>query len=137
MAGAAGKPAADTAPALRDVTEAIIAQTSLGVWVLDADDRTTFVNERMADLVSATPADMLGVPVYDFLDPRAAEATRAALQRRRRGISELREMPFQRRDGATMNALVESMPLYDPAGEYIGAVAMVGDITARKQIERE
>ena len=114
-----------------------MAQTSLGVWVLDADDRTTFVNERMAEMVGASVDEMLGAPVYDFLAPDAAEGTRVALKRRRNGVSELREIPFQHRDGSTMHTLVESMPLHDAAGAYIGAVAMVGDITARKQIERE
>ena len=137
MAGAAGRPAASSAPALRDITEAIVAQTSLGVWVLDADDRTTFVNERMAEMVGASVDEMLGAPVFDFLDPDAAEGTRVALKRRRNGVSELREIPFRHRDGSTMHTLVESMPLHDAAGIYVGAVAMVGDITARKQIERE
>src|SRR3954451_10187993 len=104
MAGAAGKPAADTAPALRDVTEAIITQTSLGVWVLDADDRTAFVNDRMAEIVGSTPAAMRGAPVYDFLDQDAAEATRVALRRRRTGISELREIHLRRRDGSAIDA---------------------------------
>jgi diguanylate cyclase (GGDEF)-like protein/PAS domain S-box-containing protein len=137
MAGGAGRPAIGGAPALADVVEAIVSQTSLGVWALDADDRTTFVNERMAEMVGAAPAEMLGAPVYDFLGDEAAESTRRALERRRTGISELREMPLQRSDGTTIHALVESMPLHDADGDYAGAVAMVGDITARKQIERE
>jgi diguanylate cyclase (GGDEF)-like protein/PAS domain S-box-containing protein len=137
MAGGAGRPAIGGASALSDVVEAIVSQTSLGVWALDADDRTTFVNERMADLVASTPERMLGAPVYDFLDHDAAEATRIALERRRTGISELREMPFRRADGTTLHALVESMPLHDADGAYTGAVAVVADITQRKQIERE
>src|SRR4051812_43130044 len=137
MAGGAGKPGTYGSPAIRDVTDAIIAQTSLGVWALDRDDCTTFVNERMADLVGATPDEMLGAPVYDFLDPDAAEHTRVALERRRTGISELREVPLVRRDGSLLYALVESIPLHDSNGDYVGAVAVVGDITSRKQIERE
>ncbi|HEX6712803.1 MAG TPA: EAL domain-containing protein [Thermoleophilaceae bacterium] len=137
MAGRAGESVTGSAPALQVVTEAIVSQTSLGVWVLDADDRTTFANERMAKMVASTPETMLGAPVYDFLDPSSAEATRAALQRRRSGVTELREMPFQRCDGTTLHALVESMPLHDADGNYAGAVALVGDITDRKQVERE
>jgi diguanylate cyclase (GGDEF)-like protein/PAS domain S-box-containing protein len=137
MAGGEGRPVANGAPALRDVTAAIIAQTSLGVWVLGADDRTTFVNERMADLVGSTPDEMVGEYVYALLDPAVADGTRAALERRRTGISELREVRLQHRDGTLVHALVESMPLHDAGGSYIGAVAIVADITARKQIERE
>jgi diguanylate cyclase (GGDEF)-like protein/PAS domain S-box-containing protein len=91
----------------------------------------------MADLVQSTPDAMLGAPVYDFLDPAAAEATRVALQRRHTGVIEMRETTLIRGDGSQLHALVESMPLHNAEGDYIGAVAMVGDITARRQIERE
>src|SRR5438046_808208 len=109
MAGAAGEPVADTAPSLRTLTEAILTQTSLGVWMLDANDRTEFVNERMAEIVGSTAEAMIGVPVYDFLDPVTAEATRVALRRRRAGISELRDIHLQRADGTTVDAFVETM----------------------------
>src|SRR3954452_22287635 len=105
MAGGTSRPVAYGAPALRDVAEAIVSQTSLGVWVLDAHDCTTFVNERMAELVASTPEEMLGAPVYDFLDPAAAAATRVALQLRRTGISELREITFRRNDSGELHAL--------------------------------
>jgi diguanylate cyclase (GGDEF)-like protein/PAS domain S-box-containing protein len=137
MAGRSREPVAGAAPALQVVTEAIVSQTSLGVWVLDADDRTIFVNERMAELVASTAEAMVGARVYDFLDVEAGEATRLALERRRSGVSELRELAFVRSDGATLHALVESMPLHDDDGGYVGAVALIGDITTRKQIERE
>jgi diguanylate cyclase (GGDEF)-like protein/PAS domain S-box-containing protein len=137
MAGAAGRPAADTAPALRDVTDAIVTQTTLGVWVLDASDRTSFANDRMAEIVGSSPDRMLGAAVYDFLDSEAAEATRVALRRRRAGISELRELHLRRSDGSTVDVFVESMPVNDADGKYVGAVALVGDISGQRQIERE
>jgi diguanylate cyclase (GGDEF)-like protein/PAS domain S-box-containing protein len=137
MAGTAGKPAAGRAPALRDVTDAIVTQASLGIWVLDADDRTTFVNERMAEIVASRADEMLGKPVYDFLDARAAEQTRAALRRRRTGIGELREVRLERSDGSRLDVFAESIPIHDADGNYIGAVALVDDISARKHVERE
>src|SRR5215213_7883866 len=103
MAGGTGRPVVVGAPALRDVTEAIIAQTTLGIWVLDADDCTTFVNERMAEMVLASPDEMLGAPVYDYLDPVAGESTRVALERRRTGVSELRELVIARSDGSELH----------------------------------
>src|SRR5437764_2391366 len=123
MAGDRGKALARGGPARRQVVEAIIAQTSLGIWVLDSQDRTTFVNERMAEIVGARPEEMLGEPVYDFLDPRSAEATRVALRRRRTGIAELREVELHRRDGTVIETIVESIPLTGADGGYDGSVA--------------
>src|SRR4051794_4214193 len=121
---------------VRSVTEAIVTQTTLGMWVLDASDRTIWVNERMADLLGADAADMIGAPIYDYLDPVTGEATRVALERRRTGVSELREVEIRRSDGVVIEALIESIPLFDD-GDYVGAVAMIGDISRRKQVERE
>src|SRR3954452_5736120 len=137
MAGERGRSVPRVGPTPRQVTDAIVAQTSLGIWVLDSDDRTTFVNGRMAEMVGADPAEMVGTPVYEFLDPASAEATRVALRRRRTGVAELREVELHRDDGTIVQTLVESLPLTGDDGEYLGAVAVVGDITHRKQIERE
>ena len=118
------------------VRDAIVAQTALGIWVVDACDRTVWVNPRMAAILGATEEQMLGAPLYDFLSPTAAESTRVALRRRRAGVSELREVDLHHPDGTTIQALVESMPIFS-GGEYAGAVAMVGDISDRKRAERE
>src|SRR5690349_366899 len=118
------------------VQDAIIAQTTLGIWVLDADDRTIWANPQMGEIVGASVEEILGRPVYDFLDPASAEATRVALRRRRTGVAEIREVDLERADGTVVQTLVESMPVIDD-GVYAGAVAMVGDITARKEAERE
>ena len=126
-----------SATALRDVTDAVLAQTTLGVWALDEHDRTTFVNDRMAAIVGADAAEMLGTAVYEFLDPAAAKATRAAFRRRRTGLSELREVTLTRGDGQIVHTFIEAIPFMDADGAYRGAVALVGDISARKRVEAE
>jgi diguanylate cyclase (GGDEF)-like protein/PAS domain S-box-containing protein len=137
MAGPRFRTAQLTEPAPSQVTDAIVAQTTLGIWVLDRNDRTTFVNDRMAEIVGATVDEMTGASVYDFLDPASGAATQAALHRRRRGIAEMRELELRRRDGMTVQTLVESMPMRDDDGDYTGSVAVVADITRRKQVEQE
>src|SRR4051794_6322742 len=119
-----------------EITDAIVAQTSLGIWALDADDRTVWVNPRMAEMVGSTPEEMLGRPVYDFLAATTGEHTQTALERRRTGISELREVELRGDHGVAVQAVVESLPLLGPDGDYRGAVAMVGDITRLKATER-
>jgi diguanylate cyclase (GGDEF)-like protein/PAS domain S-box-containing protein len=80
---------------------------------------------------------MLGAPVDVFLDADALVATRIALRRRRTGIPELREVQLRRSDGSSVDVFVESIPVHDADRNYIGAVALVADISSRKQVERE
>jgi diguanylate cyclase (GGDEF)-like protein/PAS domain S-box-containing protein len=109
----------------------------MGIWALDEHDRTTYVNGRMADIVGSTPEAMMGLPVYDFLDPREADRTRVALRRRRSGVAELREGEVVRTDGTRVHTVLESMPIRGTDGSYWGAVAIVADISQRKLIESE
>src|SRR5438128_928517 len=116
-------------PGFRDVAETIVARTSLGIWTVDADDRTTFVNSRMADILGVTPEAMLGASLFEVIAATDAEATREALERRRDGVGESREVDLLCADGTVIHTMVESLPLIDEAGTYCGAVAMIGDIS--------
>jgi diguanylate cyclase (GGDEF)-like protein/PAS domain S-box-containing protein len=125
-------------PLPTQVTEAIVAQTSLGIWVFDCEDRTVFVNDRMAEFAGAAPDEILGASISDFLDPDDVDLKRGAFNRRRRtGVTDLREVTLHRLDGTTLQTLVESIPLVDDDGDYSGSVALVSDITRRKQAEQE
>ena len=102
MAGGRVKPVPLSATALREVTEAVLAQTTLGVWVLDADDSTTFVNARMAEIVGSTLDELVGAAAYDFPELMAPDArTVVARTGPARGVSALREARFQRPDGTS------------------------------------
>ena len=50
-----------------------------GVWQIDAEHRTTFVNRRMADMLGYTREELAGRPVTDFVDGAAAGMALAAL----------------------------------------------------------
>src|SRR5690242_1461116 len=99
-----------------EVVAAIVAETSQGIWAVDATGTTTFVNARMAELVGATRAEMVGTPLYDFLDGTTGEQTRVALERRKEGVSEYREVELRRRDGSLLHAFIESIPVLDDDG---------------------
>ena len=47
------------------------------------------------------------------------------------------EFKFLRKDGGKVDALLETAPIYDEYGEYIGALSCVINITERKRMEAE
>lgn len=105
-----------------------------GVWTIDADDVTTYVNQRMADLLGYEPEEMLGRPMYDFMNAPAREEARENVERRRSGIAEQHEFRLQRRDGSSVWTYMATSPLTDDSGTYVGALAMVTDITPLKEV---
>jgi len=108
-----------------------------GLWLIDKDSITTFVNPRMAEILGYTAEEMLGKHLFAFMGERGIEIAKYNLERRRQGIKEQHDFEFIRKDGARVYASLETSPITDEAGNYVGALACVADITERKRIEEE
>jgi PAS domain S-box-containing protein len=124
--------------ALRDSEERyrrILETADEAIWALDAQSKLTFVNERMAAMLGYTTTEMLGTPIFAFMDAEARSIGEAKIERRRQGISERFDFRFRRKDGPDLWTTVGAVPLRDREGKYVGAFAMATDITERKQAE--
>jgi diguanylate cyclase (GGDEF)-like protein/PAS domain S-box-containing protein len=104
-----------------------------GVWIIDRNNLTTFVNHPMADMLGYAPEEMLGKPVLTFMDPDAQVAFAANRDARQQGHQPTHEFRFKRKDGSDLWAMVESSPDLDVAGTYLGSLAMVTDVTERRR----
>ena len=108
-----------------------------GIWAIDKDSNTTFVNPRMAEMLGYTIEEMTGKHLFAFMDERDVEVAEQYLERRQQGIKEQHEFEFLRKDGARIYASLETSSIIDDKGDYAGAIAGVQDITARKRAEEE
>jgi PAS domain S-box-containing protein len=106
-----------------------------GIWMLDADERTEYVNPRMAAMLGYSGPEMFGRPLSDFLAESARGDRAARLQRRRKGESDLDEIQLRRKDGRELWVLTSSSPVRSDDGEFRGSVVMVNDITGRKRAQ--
>jgi diguanylate cyclase (GGDEF)-like protein/PAS domain S-box-containing protein len=103
-----------------------------GVWVIDSNNKTTFVNQRMADMLGYAPAEMVGKPVLEFMEPDV-QAAFVANRDQRRARQPEHEFRFKRKDGSELWVLLESSPDLDPEGRYLGSLAMLTDVTERRR----
>lgn len=113
----------------------IVETAQEGIWQVDADNRTVFVNRKMADILGYSVDEMAGRPMFDFMDESGREIAKHNIERRRQGVTEVYEFRFLAKDGRTVWALVNASPVFNEEGAYTGAFAMVADITARKRVE--
>jgi PAS domain S-box-containing protein len=111
----------------------IIETAQEGVWTIDSENRTTLVNQRLADMLGYTVEEMLGKSVYAFLDEDAKVIAAKSLENRRQGINEQLDFKYIRKDGTALWAITETSSLLDRNGNYVGALAMLTDITERKR----
>ncbi len=113
----------------------IVTTAQEGIWQIDADGITTYVNQRMAEMLGCSVDDMRGAPVTRFLDAESREIVAASWERRRLGIAERYDLRFVTADGTLRWASLSTNPLFDERGGYAGALAMVADITERRAAE--
>jgi PAS domain S-box-containing protein len=107
-----------------------------GIWVIDKDANTTFVNSRMAEMLGYAAEEMMGKHLLSFMDERGVEIAKRFLERRQRGIKEDHDFEFLRKDGTRLHARLATSPMTDENGNYVGALAGVLDITERKRMEQ-
>jgi len=108
-----------------------------GIWKVDTDFITSFVNGRMAELLGYTAEEMIGRPLFDFLFESDIEQKRSDLQRRRTGVSEQLENRYRKKDGSVLWARVATSPIIGEDGALEGALAMVSDMTEQRRAEVE
>ncbi|HET9718600.1 MAG TPA: EAL domain-containing protein [Solirubrobacteraceae bacterium] len=113
----------------------IVETASEGVWTIDLAHRTTFVNRALARMLGYEPGEMIGRPVSDFVDPTLAGTAAAQLARNLAGDSGQQDVPLRARDGRPVWTLISAGPLTTNDGRIVGAMALITDITERKQME--
>jgi PAS domain S-box-containing protein len=106
-----------------------------GVWAIDKDAVTTYVNPAMAAMLGYRPEEMLGRHLFTFMNERGVEITTRNLERRRRGITEQHDFELLNKHGERVYVMMETGPILDKNGEYAGSIAGVLNITERKHTE--
>jgi PAS domain S-box-containing protein len=115
----------------------IVETTNEGVWTIDAESKTTFMNVRMAQMLGYDVGEVIGMSVFDLMHEEARAAAARYLERHRGGRAGQAEVELRRRDGTTLWVLLETTPIFAASGRYEGGLAMVIDITERKRAEAE
>lgn len=113
----------------------LIENLQEGIWVIDKDSYTTFVNPRMTEMLGYTTDEMIGKHLFSFMDKRGVEIAQNFLNRRKEGVEEQHDFEFLRKDGIRLYATLETAPVFDGKGNYSGAIAGVIDISRRKRAE--
>ena len=103
--------------------------------MIDTEDRTVYVNQRMAEMLGYQPDEIIGRPVTDFLDAAEKAARSSVVEQYRAGISGQAERVLLRKDGQPIWTLVSANPLFGDDGVYRGAFAVMTDLTQRKATE--
>ncbi|MFH0966312.1 MAG: response regulator, partial [Methanobacteriota archaeon] len=82
-----------------------------GIWSIDKDAKTTFVNHHMADMLGYSIGEMTGKSLFDFMDEQGKRIARLNIERRESGLKESHDFEFLKKDGSRMFASLETGPV--------------------------
>jgi diguanylate cyclase (GGDEF)-like protein/PAS domain S-box-containing protein len=121
---------------LRRFSESTIQTMTEGLVLTDADGKFTFVNPAAARMLGYTPSEMIDREVLSFVPKDQHAIVRRADEKRTKGISDRYELAFLNRDGSRRTFIVSGGPRIQGA-QFGGTMAILTDITDRKQMEEE
>ncbi|HEX7240147.1 MAG TPA: ATP-binding protein [Longimicrobiaceae bacterium] len=108
------------------------------IWVTDPSGHCVYLNRQWYDFTGQTPETALGFGWVDATHPgdqRRAHDVFAAANERREAFG--LEYRLRRRDGEYRWAIDAAAPRFGTAGEFLGYVGSVIDITERREAEVE
>ena len=91
----------------------IYEQLQEGLIVLDLNDNIIFVNNKFCELVGYSRAELMGLSAFDTLyleEDKEMMRTRNIF--RQKGINELYEFRFKRKDDTVIYVLINANPLH-------------------------
>jgi PAS domain S-box-containing protein len=108
-----------------------------GIWAIDKDAITTFVNPRMATMLGYSEGEIIGRKLFEFIDEDMVKVVKLNLDRFNQKIGkEQFEYAFPRKDGSHVETSLALSNILNSDGQSIGTLALISDITERKQVER-
>ena len=106
-----------------------------GLWMIDANGITSFVNDQMAEILGYESSEMVGKSFFEFMDPSSRRDASVLFESRRDGISESHEFQFVTKLGERRWTVLVCSSFSNQSGQFQGAVATVYDISEKRREE--
>lgn len=113
----------------------LIEMMSEGLCSADEDCCPTFVNDAFCDLLGYSREELIGHSLLEFLDEENGKILKTQMERRQSGHHDTYELTWTRKDGEEQSTLVSAVPLTDENQYLHGSLAVITNITRRKQVE--
>lgn len=134
-----------------DVTEQVLSRTRVeqsekkyrqivetaqeGIWMIDENNKTTFVNSKMAEILEYSPQEMIGKEIFFFMDAHGKSKAVELLKKKKENYFTQFIFKFISKSGNEIWNNISSNPLFNEDNSYKGALGMVTDITERRKNE--
>lgn len=106
-----------------------------GIWAMDSEGVTTFINPRMATMLGYSPEEIIGKHLFSYLDEPGIAAIRKAFNDPR-SPSATQDLVLVQKDGTRMHVLFSFSRIRNNGHGHSGIIAGVMDISDRIMLEQ-
>ncbi|MCE8422569.1 MAG: PAS domain S-box protein [Candidatus Methanoperedens sp.] len=122
---------------MREKYRCIVETTNEGIWMIDQERKTTFVNQHLLDMLGYTANEIMGRKMDEFLVARERDQHQNEMQKHQNEKAINYEGLIRRKDNRTIWCSISATPLFDDNDQFTGSFGMFTDITERKRAEEE
>jgi PAS domain S-box-containing protein len=115
----------------------VVENLKEGIWVLDKNDSTTYVNSFIVEMLGYTTDEIIGKRLFEFMDDNWKKIVEEKMKQILQGAENEYELEFLRKNKTRIFTNVHMSPLFDVNGKYLGALAGIQDISYRKRMESQ
>lgn|GEM_PF-2718132 len=110
---------------------AIITQnTNEGIWVVDNDHKTVFVNERMIEIIGYNSSELLGTTIFEYMDEEGEKIARSYISKQDLSRQKEYKLITKNNEAIWVNLNSNIIAKDNVKG---GAIAFISDITDLKK----
>lgn len=113
----------------------IVTTVREGIVSMDAENRITFVNAYLAEILGYEQEELVGQKFEKLLSTDERQDFLRRQEVRKGGIQEQFERKFSTKNGAEIWTIISASPLFDAEGHFIGSFGTVTNIHERKKAE--
>ncbi len=113
----------------------LIDNLSEGLWVVDREGKTTFINKSMAQMLGYEPREMLGQEARGYVAGDEARDLDQKLSESRQGVSHHLTMEFLHKDGRRVFVSLSGRPVRNEQGEIVGSMALINDLSKERLLQ--
>lgn len=116
----------------------IIANMNLGLMEVDNNEIAKYVNQSFLEISGYEESELIGKkPSSLFFTWDDSEFITNKIENRKKGISEIYQVPIKNKRGELRWWAISAAPNYDDKGNQIGSIGIHLDITGQKKLEIE
>ena len=114
----------------------MVEKTRSGVFRINSLNELNYVNQHMSEMLGYHENEMINRSIFDFMDREGRKNFNDHLKRIKTRTGDIHELQFINKDGSKLWALASTNPLFNGNNDFLGAVSILTDISARKGVEK-